>query len=159
MVVVKTWQRCNDRNYDMDSWITCRKAQFQGLNPVNQNILLLWLTVIIMLLGVLSFVDLAGGVVSFTQATSIRHSCGAQNMVTADSLWEKPKKKSILFTRRSNHGTASLLHVLWYYLTQSIYTDIRAVLWAECPIFNFAGQGEEEVVALSEAVQLAHILI
>ena len=42
-----------------------------------------------MLLGVLSFVDLAGGVVSFAHPTSIWHSCGAQNTVTAHSLWEK----------------------------------------------------------------------
>lgn len=42
-----------------------------------------------MLLGVLSFEDLAGGVVSFTQPTSIGHSCGAQHTVTAHSLWEK----------------------------------------------------------------------
>lgn len=41
-----------------------------------------------MLLDVLSFVDLAGGIISFTHATYIRHSCGAQNTVAAHSLWK-----------------------------------------------------------------------
>lgn len=41
-----------------------------------------------MLLGVLSFVDLAGGVVAFTNATSVWHGCRPQNTVTAHSLWE-----------------------------------------------------------------------
>lgn len=42
-----------------------------------------------MLLAVQSFVNLAGGVISFTHPASIRHSCGAQNTVTAHSLREK----------------------------------------------------------------------
>lgn len=56
---------------------------------MNWTFKLLWLTVGIMLLGVLSFVDLAGGVVSFAHPACIRHSFGAQNTVTAHSLWEK----------------------------------------------------------------------
>lgn len=39
-----------------------------------------------MLFGVLSFVDLAGGVVALADATQIRHSIGSQNPVTAHSL-------------------------------------------------------------------------
>lgn len=53
-----------------------------------------------MLLGVLSFVDLAGGVVSFAHPAGIRHSCGAQNTVTAHSLWEK---HIIAFDNNADH--------------------------------------------------------
>lgn len=60
---------------------------------------------------------------------------------------------------QSHHGTVSLLDVQKVYLTQSVDTDIRTVLRAERPILNFAGQGEEEIIAFSKAVQLAHILI
>lgn len=55
-----------------------------------------------------------------------------------------------------------LLYSLSYtkhYLTQPVNTDIGAVLRAKCPILNFAGQGKEEIVAFSKAVQLAYILI
>lgn len=51
-----------------------------------------------MLLGVLPFVDLACGVVSFAHPTSIRHRCRAQNTITANSLQknkQKKKKKSL----------------------------------------------------------------
>lgn len=51
-----------------------------------------------MLLGVLPFVDLAGGVVSFAHPTSIRHCCRAQNTITANSLQknkQKRKKKNL----------------------------------------------------------------
>lgn len=60
---------------------------------------------------------------------------------------------------QSHHGTVSLLDVQKVYLTQSVDTDIRTVLRAERPILNFAGQGEEEIIAFGKAVQLAHILI
>lgn len=46
-----------------------------------------------------------------------------------------------------------------HYLTQSINTDIRAVLVAQGPIVNFTGQSEEEVIAFSKAVELAYVLI
>lgn len=58
-----------------------------------------------MLLAVLSFVDLAGGVVSFTHPASIRHSCGAQNTVTAHSLWEK----NIIAFDKKVHYTHTML--------------------------------------------------
>lgn len=45
------------------------------------------------------------------------------------------------------------------YLTQAIDADVRAVLWAKCAIFDFAGQGKEEVITFSKAVKLAYILI
>lgn len=60
-----------------------------------------------MLLGVLSLVDLAGGVVSFTHPTGIRHSCGSQHTVTAHSLWEKHNycsKSKLKFNITSHHG-------------------------------------------------------
>lgn len=51
------------------------------------------------------------------------------------------------------------LSVLKYYLTQSINTDVGAVLRAQRPILNFAGQGKEEIITFSKAVQFAYILI
>lgn len=53
-----------------------------------------------MLLGVLPFVDLAGGVVSFAHPTSIRHCCRAQNTITANSLQKnkQQRKKQQQFT-------------------------------------------------------------
>lgn len=52
-----------------------------------------------------------------------------------------------------------MLNVSTDYLTQAVDTDVGTVLRAQSSILDFAGQGEEEVVAFSEAVQLAHILI
>ena len=57
-----------------------------------------------MLLGVLSFVDLAGGVVSFTHPACIRHSFGAQNTVTAHFLWEK-NTRHLFFDKKSSSYT------------------------------------------------------
>lgn len=45
------------------------------------------------------------------------------------------------------------------YLTQPVDADVGTVLRAQSAVLHLAGQGEEEVVAFSEAVQLAHILI
>lgn len=45
------------------------------------------------------------------------------------------------------------------YLTQPVDADVGAVLRAQSAVLHLAGQGKEEVVAFSEAVQLAHILI
>lgn len=107
-----------------------------------------------MLLGVLSFIDLAGGVVAFTNSTRVLHSCRPQNSVTSHSLL-KNKEKSFIKT----NFLSSLRGVHKNYLTQSINTNIRAVLVAQGPIFNFTGQSKEEVIALSKAVELAYILI
>lgn len=46
-----------------------------------------------------------------------------------------------------------------HYLTNAINADISAVLCTERPIPDFTGEGEEEVVTFSEAVQLTHVLI
>lgn len=46
-----------------------------------------------------------------------------------------------------------------HYLTQPVDADVGTVLRAQSAVFHLAGQGEEEVIAFSEAVQLAHILI
>lgn len=54
---------------------------------------------------------------------------------------------------------SSIVNIKNDYLTQPINTDVGTVLRAQRPILHFAGQGEEEVVAFSKAVQLAHILI
>lgn len=45
------------------------------------------------------------------------------------------------------------------YLTEPVDADIGTVLRAQSAVLHLAGQGEEEVVAFREAVQLAHILI
>lgn len=58
-----------------------------------------------------------------------------------------------------NNFQSSLGDVHKHYLTQSINTDIRAVLVARGPIVNFTGQSEEEVIAFGKAVELAYVLI
>lgn len=52
-----------------------------------------------------------------------------------------------------------MVNVSTDYLTQPVDTDVGTVLRAQSAVLHLAGQGEEEVVAFSEAVQLAHILI
>lgn len=59
---------------------------------------------------------------------------------------------------QSNHINFSLRDNQKYYLTQSVNTDVGAVLWAQCPILNFTCQGKEEIIAFSKAVQLTYIL-
>lgn len=65
-----------------------------------------------MLLGVLSFIDLAGGVVAFTNAASIWCSCRPQNTVAAHPLQK---------TKKSHSQNPPLLSSLWdvhkHYLT------------------------------------------
>lgn len=80
-------------------------------------------TVSVMLLGVLSFVDPAGGVVAFTNATSVWHSCRPQNTVTAHSLWENNWKP---FTKKQ-------LPVLFRWCSQALPHTVHQYRHWSCP--------------------------
>lgn len=116
-------------------------------------------TVSVMLLGVLSFKDFAGGVVPFTNTTSIGRSRRPQNTVAAHSLGKKQHQIRHSRKNKKNNFLSSVPNVPKNYLAQSIYTDVRAVLGTQGPVLNLAGQSEEEVIAFSEAVQFAYVLI
>lgn len=84
--------------------------QVFGIKPRNRR------TVGVMLLGVLSFIDLAGGVVAFTNAASVWSSCRPQNTVATHPLRKTKKvihKKqlAVLFTGQSQ----ALPHIVHQY--------------------------------------------
>lgn len=72
---------------------------------------------------------------------------------TRVSIDVPPPAKSILKFKDFTHD------IIGYYLTQPVNTDIGAVLRAQSPVFDFAGQRKEEIIAFGEAVELANILI
>lgn len=77
------------------------------------------------------------------------------SQLAAEKQTKKRKKISTTYIWK----TDTCFNVSIDYLTQPVDTDVGTVLRAQSAVLHLAGQGEEEVVALSEAVQLAHILI
>lgn len=101
-----------------------------------------------MLLGVLPFVDLAGGVVSFAHPTSIRHCCRAQNTITANSLQKNKQKRK---------KTPNNLHVE----NRHILTTVQQMTTAENPFSSKSkvNISEQEAVQISWRSALQHFNI